>query len=402
MAEFEQECRERVDQLRTAFVELYDSIGADPTSPQEVARQLKVNKTLAWNVARLMQGADELTAIAHVPGPASLERVVQATVKHGADPSSVAKAREAIRDFDTMIRTHAGDRTTLDLIVDGSSGPSSGRLELSRKLAFRGNSGLYGIQARTRVATNFLAINKDDPSRLDMANVSGYVDCRRLRPGVRWPIVMKRSWGDVLDNQDHIFPEPIEPNGDGADGLQLIHSFTQGHSPRITPVKTQDGTDYVLEEGPLGNDGAFDCFWGDMTRSAVNRFAEKPADIGEFGTAITVPVERLIMDVFVERRLEMAQELELLVFGHIFAHGRPTGEKDDPSLMPIVEPVRTLSGTPPLVNTPAIPNYAKLVGKVHERCGWDPSQFRGMRMVMEYPPLGSTVILRFPLPLAPK
>ena len=58
MTEFETACRAHVGQLRKAFIELYDSIGADPGSPQDVARKLRVNKTLAWNVARLLQGAD--------------------------------------------------------------------------------------------------------------------------------------------------------------------------------------------------------------------------------------------------------------------------------------------------------------------------------------------------------
>ena len=36
MTVFETECRERVGQLRTAFMELYDSVGADPASPQYI------------------------------------------------------------------------------------------------------------------------------------------------------------------------------------------------------------------------------------------------------------------------------------------------------------------------------------------------------------------------------
>src|SRR4051794_28321359 len=102
MTEFETECRARVSQLRTAFIELYDSIGADPESPQDVARKLRLNKTLTWNVARLLKGADALAAVNHVPGSSSLEKVIQATVKQGADAQVVAKARDAVRHFRQM------------------------------------------------------------------------------------------------------------------------------------------------------------------------------------------------------------------------------------------------------------------------------------------------------------
>src|SRR4051794_32993060 len=120
LSEFEVEIGARVGQLRTAFIELYDSIGADPQKPQEVARTLRVNKTLAWNVARLLGAADALGAVTHVPGKASLEKVIQATAKHGADSRLVARARLAVHDFSKMIANHAGDRPTLDLIVDGA------------------------------------------------------------------------------------------------------------------------------------------------------------------------------------------------------------------------------------------------------------------------------------------
>src|SRR4051794_13295627 len=110
---FETECRERVGQLRSALIELYDSVGADPACPQDVARNFRVNKTLAWNVARLLQASDALAAVNHVPGVSSLEKVIQATARKGADPQIVERARKAVRDFKQMIKAHAGDRPTL-------------------------------------------------------------------------------------------------------------------------------------------------------------------------------------------------------------------------------------------------------------------------------------------------
>src|SRR4051794_27117912 len=263
MTEFEEECRGRGDQLRTAFVELYDSIGADPGSPQEVSRTLRVNKTLAWNVARLLQAADSLKAVAHVPGDSSLEKVIQASARHGANAEVVAKARAAVADFRTMIDAHAGDRATLDLIIDGTR-PADNPLELSRKLAFRGNSGLYGIQARTRVVCNFLAPNQADPTRLDMVTVSGYVGFRRLRTAVRWPIFMVRAWSGRNEQIAGEGWQPLEPSESASKGFPLLTSFSNGSTPKIDALKTAEGWDFVLGEGPVGNEGAFDCFWGDM------------------------------------------------------------------------------------------------------------------------------------------
>lgn len=398
MTDFEKTCVTRVGQLRTAFIELYDSIGADPTSPQDVARKLRVNKTLAWNVARLLQAADELAAVAHVPGASSLEKVIQATVKHGADPQAVAKAKTAVRDFDSMIRDHAGDRSTLDLIIDSSGPANTGRLELSRKLAFRGNSGLYGVQARTRLVSNVMAPNADDPLKLDIVHLSGYFDFRRLRPNVRWPIFMPRTWGTSRTPPSGPLWEPIEPSEEGEQGFPVLHSFLRGNVPKISCAKTSEGSNFVLEDGPVGNEGAFDCIWGDILRSAVPRYADREGETGEFGASITAPTETLILDMIVDQELEFALKAELVVFGQIFAHGKPTGNKSDPSLLPIRQDLRALTGSPPLVNTPLAPNYPRLIGQVYERMNWDPKRFRGVRLILEYPPLGSSVIVRFPLP----
>jgi hypothetical protein len=400
MTEFEQECRARVDQLRTAFAELYDDIGADPGSPQQVSRTLRLNKTLAWNVARLLQAADSLRAVTHVPGAASLEKVIQAGAKHGANAEVLAKARTAVQDFHRMISAHAGDRPTLDLILDGAKSSES-PLELSRKLAFRGNSGLYGVQARTQVQCNFIAPNPENPSRLDMVTVRGFVGLRRLRPNVRWPLFMVRAWSGRDEQIVSNGWEPLEVSEAATNGFPLLPSFSGGNAPPIHSVDTPEGRDFVLAEGPVGNDGAFDCFCGDMMRGAVELYAAQEGDIGEFGAAITTPVERLVSDIIVDQSLGFALKPQTLVFGRIFPHGQRSGTTDDPTLLPISQPAAELTGSPPMVNTPLVPRYAQLVRQVFQRMNWQPERFRGTRLLMEYPPLGSNVILRFPLPARP-
>lgn len=395
---FEVECRARVGQLRTALVELYESIGANPQKPQDVARTLRINTTLAWHVARLLQAADELAAVSHVPGTASLEKVILASQKQGAPTIAVNKARAAVRDFDAMIRDHAGDRPTLDLIVDGAGPANNGALELSRKLMFRGSSGLYGVQARTKVVTNFLAPTPGNSQRLDVVHVGGYIDFRHLRPGVRWPIFMMRAWGTSNVRGGELPVEPVEPSDQAVAGFPVISSFVRGNMPKIIPVVAPEGRHFILEAGPVGNEGAFDCFWGDILRGAVHRYLTAEDQTGEFSTAITAPSENLVMDILVDQDLEFALNPQLLVFGHNFAQGRPTGSADDPSLLPIQNPAGPLPGSPPLVNTPLVPNYARLVSQVYERMNWNPRRFRGVRLTLAYPPLGSSVVLRFQLP----
>jgi hypothetical protein len=230
-----------------------------------------------------------------------------------------------------------------------------------------------------------------------MVDVAGYVGFRRLRPSVRWPIRMSRSWSDRGDPLVGPAWEAVEPASDGTNGSNIMSSFSRGPVPEISLVNTPEGTDYVLGAGPVGNDGAFDCFHGEMMRSAAHRYRQGEGDIGEFGAVITAPAEHLLFDIIVHQDLDFALKPDVLVFGRIFPQGR-TGSSDDSNLLPIKQTVVELPGQPPVVNTPLIRRYPELLQAVYRRMGWAAGQFRGTRLVMKYPPLGAHVILRFALP----
>jgi hypothetical protein len=213
---------------------------------------------------------------------------------------------------------------------------------------------------------------------------------------------MVRGWSERDDAVARPTWEPLEPSEDGdGDRSHLIRSSARGTIPRISPVSTPEGTDYILGAGPVGNEGAFDCFWGEMLRGAADRYREREGDIGEFGASITAPAEALVFDIFAHRDLDFALKPEVLVFGRIFPHGRPTGGPDDPSLLPIRLSTTELPGSPPLVSTTLVPQYTPMIKRVYERLGWSPDEFQGTRLIMKYPPLGANVILRFPLPPQP-
>ena len=79
MTEFEQECRARVDQLRTAFVELYDSIGADPGSPQDVSPHIAGQQDAGLERGAVASGRRLTRRSCTRAGHSSLEKVIQAS-----------------------------------------------------------------------------------------------------------------------------------------------------------------------------------------------------------------------------------------------------------------------------------------------------------------------------------
>lgn len=398
---FESDCRERLDALRASLIHLYAGMGLDPENPQDISRAFSLNKTLTWKLSKVINTSDTLTGVAHVPGAGAMRIFLDALDQRGADPSQIEAVRHAADRFEETVELHVGDRPTLELVLDGLAPGTSDRLEMSRKLAFRGNSGIWGVQARTRMAMHVLAPNANDPTKLDLAMVRGYVGFRRLRPSVRWPLFQMRAWStgdDAMMTQPHW--EPIEPGENDESGL-IMRSFSSPNLPEIRTETTGEGTDVIAMPGPIGNFGAIDCFVGDMMRAAVSRYRTRDDGTGELGATVSVPVETLMVDLVVHEELAFALSPKVLVFGHVSPHGQPSGDADERSTLPIVEEVRELSGRPPALATPRVPNYPALFAQVCERLGCRPSEMRAVRLEMKYPPLGSNVVLRFELPDAP-
>src|SRR5262245_57402410 len=142
--DFEPSCRAAFDSLRGALIELYACVGADPLSPQDAARRFRVNKTLTWNVSKVMTSTDPIATLPNVPGPSALRSLLLALQREGASAAAIDRVRKAATALEDIVELHAGDRATLELIIDGMGSDRVDHLEHSRKLAFRGNSGLWG------------------------------------------------------------------------------------------------------------------------------------------------------------------------------------------------------------------------------------------------------------------
>jgi hypothetical protein len=228
-----------------------------------------------------------------------------AVQREGASTEVVERVRTAVKALDNMVERHVGDRATLELIVDGISPNRGDHLELSRKLAFRGNSGLWGVQAKTRLMTVMMAPNAVDPDRIDMAIVRGYVGFRRLRSDVRWPIFQLRGWGEEGGSMTAPW-QPLDASGDENSRLPLLRMFSNVGPNDVEEVKTTKGVDYMLQPGPIGNIGAIDCFIGDFDRAAASKYRTDQDTTGEFGATISAPTERLIFDLIVHESLDFA------------------------------------------------------------------------------------------------
>lgn len=393
---FEDHCSTALDGLRASLTELYQAAGADPESPQGISREYGVNRNLSWKVSRIMRAEDPYAVFHHLPGVAGLHILLDAFLTAGAPKVKVEGVRAAIVEFERMVKLHAGDRQTLELMLDSLApehAPSE-PLEVSRKLAFRGNSGIWGVQAKLRLRTVMIAPNPEDPAVLDIAQVSGLLGVRRFRHGAAWPLFQREDFND--DGSRRVIREtPLDPvNSDPA--TMMMPEFCSAPLPTIRSTPTPLGTRYEQVGGELGNRGATTCVYGSYLRRFAPRHRDEKNVRGEFFTSINAPVEHLLFDVIVHRdlvadRFDLRAEVLQAESSSPFFDRHGTG-------LPCPERVRRLGANTPRVATPMAPRYGEIIDRVYERLAWDPQDFRGYRYEMKYPPLPCTVVLSYELP----
>jgi len=391
-----EDSRLALQSVRRSLIELYDAVGSDPAQPQEVARRFDLNRNLTWKVSRVIAAPDPLVAIGHLPGQAGIDLVIEAFERAGA-PASIGHAvREAMDAFAAVVKEHAGDREQLELTLESMGFFERESTAVSgRELAFKGNSSVWGVQARTRVASMFVAPGKAAGTH-DYIMMSGFVGLRRLRPSVQWRLgrAQVHTDGGVLMNDGPGMSE-IEAKKPG-DLPLIVKEFCSPNMPELLSKPTDDGLEICLPGGQVGNRGAFDCYFGYIYRG-ISSVAAPDNQFGSAATPIPLPVERLVFDLIVHKDVSMPAIPEAKMYG--FPHGGPDGPaaQTPANELPLHERLVELAGSPPAVANAAVPGLSKMTGTLYARMQWNPGDFRGYRIQIKHPPMSSRVVVRWPL-----
>jgi len=401
---FAEHCAECVRALQGALRVAYTSAGLDIERPQDVSRQIGIDKNLSWKIARIAGDDDPLSAATLVPGPEGIGILVDALERGGVTGRELTSLRSALSAFEDMVRQHAGDRPTLQLLLDGIT--SRGSLEMSRKTAFRGLSGVWGVQARVRIMTQILMPCATDATALDTAIIASLIDVRRLRPLPGWPIFrFQRYMGSVESGDEGATVqerklEPLEDPSSPDDPALIMRSWCSPPEVRVQSVNTPLGIVHELADGPLGLTGTSTFVFGHLERRAVSRYTRQSVmGKGEMGAVVTMPIETLLFDVIAHKDLPEVAGAKFQVFGNPFGNAPLDSAARKSMLLPISEPVREITGSPTRLDTEHASDYPELIRHVFRRMGADMADFRVFRVELQYPPMPSTAMVSYQLPV---
>lgn len=385
--------QDHVQELQSSLASLCESIDADLTVPYPLSKRLGIDKNLTWKAARILQAGDPSEALKHLPGKGGRELFLEAFRRAGAPPSTVEAVADAVQALEQTVHRHIDDKATLELVLDGIPSDRGEMLETSRRLAFRGNSGIWGVQARTRLTTSFLAPNADDPETVDLTLVAGFQRFRRLREETPWPILKLRTFtrdGKPLPMQNI---EPLDPAHAFGAGPSLLPEFSTAPQASIHTYESRSHRVFELAPGPVGNPGAEDIVFGQRMRGFAPVYGTRPTDVAEHQSDIDLPVEHLLFTLFVHKDLPLARQPRFQLLGRLGREVGPHETRRDADCLPIREDIVGLQPTERDLETELFPRFYQLAGSTASACGWDLADFRVLRVTMTHPPAPSTAVI---------
>lgn len=375
--------------LRRALLVLSEAVGSDPLRPQEVSRQLGLNKNLTWKIARVLGSRDCFEAVAMLPGVEGVEIYLRAFESAGAAAALIQSAREAFGAIDRVVRHHFGDRSQLDLVLDGVRADAN--LEQSRRLAFRGMSGVFGVQAKVRLTTHLVVPSAED-GLADIALIVGLVGLQRLRPRGKLPVF---RWSAPTPD-DRVRSRPLFGGEHETDFL--LREFSS--FPNATVLSSAKGGTFVTElsEGPLGRIGESELFFG--TRSdGIMRPRRSEADSEcELVTIVSIPAEGLVSDLFIHKSFGGLETLEASLHSTLARPLSGDRAERESARLPIDVSPMLIEDLEEGFGLPEAPRYEEMVRRSFEQLGHDLRDHRLVRVALPFPPAPSALLVRWDLP----
>jgi hypothetical protein len=390
---FDDAVREAVSLAQSASTALLEALPSYPRTSQELAKQLDVDKNLAWKVLRLVQERDGLAAGRFVLGTQALGILMRAAAAQGVPSGVIDRLREAGAAFERVVRTHAGDRQSMDMMLSGAGDTPDESTEMGlRRAAFRSMSYFAGVQARTQLQAFVIGPSASE-GRVDGVSLRALVDLRRVRAGA--PVVVGRSV--CTDDGGVVLPPGgLETLDDGVrpGEMPLISGFCSKPLPRFRRVMGERGfLEDVLDEGPVGNTAAITVTSGEVLRSLAPRSQAPGHERAELVTRVRTPVETLVADLLVHKDLYGPLEVGVDVYCDLAGEAMRRVAERQKYRRAVTERVERLGRGVDAAHTPDVPRYTALLRHVLGRLGWEAGSFDAYRLRMEFPFVPGSVVM---------
>lgn len=395
-----------LSEIRESLSQIFRSVNSDPLSGRKSARQLGLDRNLAWRVSKFVGATDLLAAAPDVPTPKQVDRICNACLKHGAKQEEAYRVHETLRNYEEFVLESAGNREYFEALVSGLVVEDvNGKQENVRREAFFANVAQWGVQARVDFKTVVYSPKPDDENLLDIMRLGGRVDFKRSRQ-ISWPLHRAHWYSDDGATKEVELEPVCRRSGHLNGGVALIEDFCSQPIPELIYLETSYGSRIDLPGTGFGNAGSLTTVFGDVNRGGKNstenaRWRGPNMDYHASMNDLYTPTELVVHDVFVHRQLDHFGPPEIMLLDRLSATRGYNPTVDEHSTLPLSTKVVRIGARAGAASIQEYPEYVELLKYSFEAVGWDSKEFIGYRFMMKYPTMPSATVVRFPLESKP-
>ncbi len=392
--------------VRRALTDLVTAAGGDATRPQELSRSFRLDKNLTWKVSRLIHTEDPAVALRFLPGPGGL-KILDEGLGVPAGEASRTAFQHSVRGFDAMVRRHAGDRATLEMMVQGLDHTRRAgaitevqSLQRVRRDAFRGNAAVWGVQAAAQFGITAVVPNAENSDFADVLKMEGLAGFRRTRNDTRWRLFSRQSW---YHDRNTPFPaggRALVESQSGPDQAPLVPEFCSHPLPAIDVLRSDDWTRYELPPGPVGNTHVETIVYGVQIERLGGVRTDDPDAACELGIQCATPTEFLQMDLLLHRGLGWDAPSNVRLTGTLDGRSPFHADSREERGLPLESRIELMGQGIDRLASDRFPRHADMTKFMLSAGGWDPAEFDAYRVALQHPPVPTALILATRLPLA--
>lgn len=393
-----------LDDLRAVLGEVQASLRAllamlpgPLANASDLRRTLSLDTRLSTQLFRIAKAEDVTVVAADVPGPPSMRRFLQAMDRPGVDKAEAARLEAAMTAFERFVVSHAGDRVRFESIMSNLGARGQDNIERQhRRAAFRAMSHLLGMQVGVYLRTAI--IGQSSSGGIDMAQVRGFHQVARLRPGTPIPLFSAK----LLVTEDTPVSGPFRSKlvlGErlGGTHIGIASQDPPGIAKHLHLVEEIGMQSVELRGSGLGARELASFHFTQADFAVPVQVAAQPENVG-INHTFSLPAEQFVLDVLCERSLLSAAGPSAKVYlnrtGRVALAFR---EEDQLEIQPAVTSFMSLKG---LAKASPWSGYTETVNGVISAMGWESRNFDLFRVRLEYPVVGT--MLRVGMNILPK
>jgi hypothetical protein len=398
-SDFDRDARSLMHRLSVAMRALVHAVPGEVASAADLERRLGVTKKVAWQVCKIADAADPLTAANFVPGADPMRKLIAAAQARRVPAAVRGEVAGAFASFEQFVEERAGDRASflsmLGPMVDAADSEAGADVDrLHRRACFRAFSHFYGAQLGTRYSA--MLVRKDSAGLDTFVSLRARMGLRRLRADAT--VTVDRYYVTTASETASPTPRALDSAAFDRYHAPILPAFCTKPLPKLRMVAEGSGIARVeLAERAVGLAGAVDLVFGTITRS-VSEPAPVDAQPHGFHTMAKndLPSALLITDVLVHRESYGTVEPELYVYADP-GSDESKERRERSTLLKTRERIECLGSGLNAPVSPDFPRRTEMLAHVSGSLGWDLEEFDVYRLRMEFPLMHSVVRVAVPV-----